>query len=116
MALSVVLVPNGLAHAITQGQIDVGPGYGQVPAIGAGQLLKLLLPFGQEIINKPGYEDQFYVLPKPLDANSSNYRLDAVQFETDPTTGQSVLRLLVDITAAPADVQIWLETHHSTGR
>lgn len=116
MALNVVLVANGLAHAVTQGQIDVGPGYGQVPALGAAQLLKLLLPFSREIVNKVGYQDQFYVLAKSLDGNVTKFALDATQFETDVATGQSVVRLNVDIVAVPASVEIWLEAHHSTGR
>jgi len=116
MALTVVLVANGIAHAKAQGQLTTGSGYGTVPGLGANQLLKLLLPFSKEITNKVGYQDQFYVLAAPLDANVTDIRLDATQFETDPTTGQSVLRLRVDINAEPADVQIWMEAHHSTGR
>lgn len=116
MALNVVLVPLGLHHAKTEGLLDIGPGYGQVPALGFGELLKLVLPFKEEIRNKVGYKEQMYVLAKSLDGNVSNIRLDAVQFEVDPATDQTVLRLNVDIIAAPASVQIWIESHHSAGR
>lgn len=118
MALTVALVPNGLHHAVTSGTITVNvvPGYGEVAAIGANQLLKLLLPFAREVIDKVGYQEQFYVLVKLLDASVTAVVLDAQQFETDPVTGQSVLRLRVDIAADPGNVLLWLESHHSTGR
>lgn len=116
MALTAVLVPDGLHHAVTNGSITVGAGYGQVPAVGVNQLLKLLLPFEREVYNKPGYSEQFYCLVKLTDATVTDVRLDATQFETDPTTGASVLRLRVDVAADPANVLIWLESHHSTGR
>lgn len=116
MALTVSLVPNGLHHGVTSGAIDIGPGYGQVAAIGANQLLKLLLPFAREVIDKVGYEDQLYILAKLLDASVTRVALDAVQFEIDPITRQSVLRLRVDVAAVPGNVLLWLESHHSTGR
>lgn len=118
MALSVSLVPAGLHHAITSGSITVNPvpGYGEVAALGANQLLKLLLPFAPEIINKPGYQEQFYVTAKLLDASVTNVQLDAQQFETDPLTGQSVLRCRVDLAAVPGNVFMLLESHHSAGR
>ena len=116
MALAVSLVPDGLHHAVTSGTITLGNAYGEVAAVAANQLLKLLLPFEREVINKTGYEEQFYVLTKLIDASVTDVRLDAVEFETDPTTGQSVLRLRVDMAAAPGNVDIWIESHHSTGR
>lgn len=118
MALTASLVPNGLHHAVTSGTITVNPvpGYGEVAAIGANQLLKLLLPFAREIIDKVGYQEQFYILAKLLDASVTAVTLDAVQFETDPVTGQSVVRLRVDLAAAPGNVLLWLESHHSSGR
>lgn len=118
MALTTALVPHGLHHAVTGGSITVNavPGYGEVAALGANQLLKLLLPFARQVIDKVGYQDQFYTLAKLLDASVTDIRLDATQFETDPATGQSVLRLRVDIVAAPGNVLLWLESHHSTGR
>jgi hypothetical protein len=118
MALTVSLVPDGLHHAVTSGSITVNPvpGYGEVAALGANQLLKLLLPFADKVIDKVGYQEQFYILAKLLDASVSNVMLDAIQFELDPVTGQSVVRLRVDIAVAPGNVLIWLESHHSAGR
>ncbi len=116
MALTVSLVPSGLHHAVTSGTIDIGASYGQVAAVAANQLMKLLLPFEREVYNKPGYQDQVYVVSKLNDASITAIRLDATQFESDPTTGASVLRLRVDVAAVPGDVLIWIESHHSTGR
>ncbi len=118
MALSVALVPQGLHHAITSGQITVAgvPGYGEVAAVAANQLMKLLLPFQKEVTDKIGYREQFYILAKSFDGSVTDVRLDATEFETDPTTGQSVVRLRVDMAAAPGNVEIWLESHHSAGR
>jgi len=116
--LNVSLVPNGLHHAVTSGDITVNavPGYGEVSALGASQLLKLLLPFDREITNKAGYQDQVYVVARLSDASVTNVALDAVQFEQDPVTRQSVLRLRVDIAANPGNLLCWIESHHSTGR
>jgi hypothetical protein len=118
MALTVSLVPQGLHHAVTSGAITVNPvpGYGEVAAVGANQLMKLLLPFAREVIDKVGYQDQFYILVKLIDASVTDVRLDTIQFETDPVTNQSVLRLRVDLAAAPGNVLCWIESHHSTGR
>lgn len=109
------MVAKGLHHAETVGQIDIGPGPGQVPAIGLGQLMKLPLPFIDGVYKPVGFEEQSYVLAQSLDGNISNIRFDAQQFEYLPS-GQPVARLLVDITAAPAAVELWFEAHHSTGR
>lgn len=118
MALTVSLISNGLHHAVTSGSITVNPvpGYGEVAALGANQLLRLLLPFQRDIIDKVGYQEQFYILAKLINASVTDIRLDAVQFEIDPVTGQSVLRLRVDIVAAPGNVRLEIESHHSTGR
>jgi hypothetical protein len=116
MALTVALVAEGILHSQVSGQITVGAGYGQVAALGANQLLKLLLPYNREVYRLPGFKEQIYVLAKPLDSNVSAIALDATQFENDPATGAQVLRLRVDISAVPASVQIWIEAHHSTGR
>jgi hypothetical protein len=113
--LNAVLVAKGLHHAETTGQITVGPGPGEVPAIGVAQLLKLPLPFADGIYKPVGFEEQSYVICQSLDGNVSNIQFDAVQFEYLPS-GQPVARLLVDITAAPASVELWFEAHHSTGR
>jgi hypothetical protein len=114
--LNAVLVAKGLHHAETVGQITVGPGPGEVPAIGVAQLLKLPLPFSKGVYKPVGFEDQSYVICQSLDGNVSNIAFDAVQFEYDPVTGQPIARLLVDIAAAPASVELWFEAHHSTGR
>lgn len=118
MALTVSLVSDGLHHAVTSGAITINPvpGYGEVAALGANQLLKLLLPFAREVYDKVGYQEQFYILTKLLDASVTDVRLDVTQFESDPVTNQSVVRLRVDIAAAPGNVLLWLESHHSSGR
>lgn len=110
------LVPSGIHHAQALGSVVVGPNFGEVPAVGANQLMRLLLPFKKEIYTMPGFQDQVYVIPKSMDGNITDIRLDAVQFETDPTTGAQILRLRADVAAVPASVDIWVEAHHSAGR
>lgn len=116
MTIAAALVPSGLHHAKALGPITVGPGPGEVPAVGPGQLMILPLPFSDLVYRRSGFENQTYVISKSLDGNVTNIVLDAVQFQYDPITGQPALRLLVDVTAVPAQVDIWIEAHHSAGR
>lgn len=111
------LVPSGLLHATTQGTIDVGPGEGQVPALGPNQLMQLDITgaFSRDIRNKPGFADQFYVTSKSLDANVTDIRINAVAFLLDANGDPAILQLDVDLTA-PGDVYILMEAHHSSGR
>jgi hypothetical protein len=119
MTMSVALVPEGHHHAVALGPITQGAGFGEVAALGVGQLLRLRLPFGStpqtaNTIVMVGFEEQFYVLSKSLDGNVTDVRLNATQFEYDAQG--AIIRLDVDIAAFPAEMQIWLEAHHSIGR
>lgn len=116
MALTAILVPGneGVHHAITTGLLTVGPGFGEVPAIGMNQLLRLRLPFMPAFYATRGYEEQFYVIIKSLDGAVTNVVLDPLEFEYDNVS--SILRLRVSLTSAPAALQTWLESHHSVGR
>lgn len=121
MPIVAVMVPLGLHHAHTTGSVTAPqgegePGYGEVAAVGADELLLLPLPFKKEVYDKVGFEEQFYILAKSLDGNISSITLDATEFEADPDTGAPILRLRVTSTALPGLVEIWLESHHSAGR
>lgn len=115
MALAVSMVGDaGLHHAEAHGAITLGSGFGEVAAVGANQLLRLRLPYEPRVYNPAGFEEQFYVLAKSLDGLVTDIRLDAQQFEYDSVS--PILRLRVDLTGAPAQVEMWLEAHHSVGR
>jgi hypothetical protein len=114
MAMTATMVEGGLHHAVATGSITVGAGFGEVPATGVAQLMRIRLPFDPKVYAVPGFEDQFYVTAKSLDGNVTDIALNATQFEYDSTS--PILRLNVTITAAPAACLIWLEAHHSIGR
>jgi len=114
MALGTELVPSGYLHARQTGTVTAGAGNGQVTAPGANLLLKVLLPFAPEVHNKPGFQDQCYILAKPLDANITAVSLDAQQFE-DSNAG-IILRLRVDVGALPAGLQLEINADHSMTR
>lgn len=114
MALSAAIVGDGLHHAVASGDITVGAGFGEVPGVGAAQPLDLRLPFEPRVTVPEGFADQFYVMAKSLDGNVTDVRLAPVPFTNDGVS--NILHLLVDITAAPAAMTIWLEAHHSIGR
>lgn len=116
MALTTNLIAEGLHHALSEGNIVAGAGFGEVAGAGAGQLCQFLLPFDPAIVSRVGYADQFYVVFQSLDGNVTAADPDAVPFTTDPTTGLSIARLLLDVTALPANVRVHFESHHSTGR
>lgn len=111
------LISLGLLHAVTEGQIDVGLGFGQVPAIGPNQLMQLDLTqtFSRDVRNKVGYADHVYITSKSLDANVTDIRLDPVPFLPDANGDPGVLQLRVDLTA-PGQVYLLVEAHHSSGR
>lgn len=111
------LIPLGLLHAVTQGQIDVGLGFGQVPAIGLNQLMQLDLTqtFSRDVRNKVGYAEHVYIISKSLDGNVQDIRLDAVQFLPDSNGDPGILQLRVDL-IAPGQVYMLIEAHHSSGR
>jgi hypothetical protein len=115
MALSAVLVGReGLAHARVDGLLTVGPDFGEVPAVGLDQLVRLRLPYEPRVYVPVGFEEQFYILSKSIDGLVTDIRLDATQFEYDSVS--PILRLRFDLTAAPAQIEMWLEAHHSVGR
>lgn len=115
MALVVSMVGDGgLHHARVDGLLTVGPGFGEVVAVGIDQLLRLRLPFEPRVFVPVDFEQQFYILSKSVDGLVTDIRLDAVQFEYDSVS--PILRLRVDLTGAPAQVEVWLEAHHSVGR
>lgn len=115
MALVVSMVGDaGLHHARVDGLLTIGAGFGEVAAAGIDQLLRLRLPFESRVFVPAGFEEQFYVLSKSADGLVTDIRLDAQQFEYDSVS--PILRLRVDLTGAPAQVEMWLEAHHSVGR
>lgn len=114
MALSAALVASGLQHAAATGSITVGAGFGEVAALGVGQLMQIRLPFASKVFNAVGFADQLYVTAKSLDGNVSDVRLNATPVTYDATG--AILRLDVDIAAAPASMYILIEAHHSIGR
>lgn len=114
MALSVTIIREGLHHAVANGSVTVGAGFGEVPAIGLAQPMALRLPYDTRVFVPRGFEDQFYVLAKSLDGMVTDVRLAPVVFTYD--TVSPILHLLVDLVAAPAVTTIWLEAHHSVGR
>lgn len=114
MALTVALVPSGKHHAVATGSITQGAGFGEVAAIGASQLMQLRLPFPADFAAKPGFADQLYVTAKSLDGNVTDVRLNATPITFD--TVSAILRLDVDISLAPASMNILIEAHHSIGR
>lgn len=116
MALTTNLIPNGLHHSLSQGDIIAGAGFGEVGAAAANQLCQFLLPYSREITDREGFEDQFYVLFETLDGNVTAASPDAVPFATDPGTGLQIARLRLDVAALPASVKIIFESHHSAGR
>lgn len=116
MALATTLVPSGLHHAVSQGNVVAGAGFGEVAGAGAAQLCRFLLPYPRAEWSRPGFEDQLYVVVKSLDGNVTNAVLDAQALEPDPGGELQIARLRLDVAALPADVQIWFEAHHSTGR
>jgi hypothetical protein len=114
MTISAALTANGIHHAQALGNVTVGAGSGEVPAIGTNQLMTLPLPFPDRVYLYPGFEDQFYIISKSLDGNVTDVRLDAQQFSY--VNGVPSLRLRMDVAAVPASVNILLEAHHSIGR
>lgn len=116
MTVSASLTDGGQHHATTSGTVTTGAGIGEVPAVAANQLLQILLPFEPKVMTNPGFEEQFYIFFRSTDGNIADARLDATQFGTDPATGRKTVRLRVDMLAAPAAIECWLETHHSIGR
>lgn len=114
MALSVAIVGEGLHHAVASGNITVGGDFGEVPATGIAQPMSLRLPFDSRVYVPEGFEDQFYIIAKSLDGSVSDVRLAPTAFTNDGVS--PILHLLVDLTAAPAAMSIWLEAHHSIGR
>lgn len=115
MALTVNMVgPDGLHHAQSSGLLTLGAGFGEVAGVGPNQLLRLRLPYEARVYTPAGFEEQFYILAKSIDGSVTDIRLDATQFEYDSVS--PILRLRVDLTAAPAQVEMWLEAHHSVGR
>ena len=120
MALVATLVPNGSGipryHAIANGEITAGAGPGEIPAAAADQLMLLPLPFVKSLTKQSAFTDQLYVLAKSNDGNVSAIRFDATQVTIDPVTKVATARLRVDATALPANVTIWIESHHSSGR
>ncbi len=116
MALVTSLIDEGLHHALAVGDIIAGAGFGEVAGPGAGVLMRLLLPFSEEVFDKVGFEEQFYTTFQSLDGNVSAVSMDVTEFETDPSTGQQIIRFRLDVGALPATVDILLESHHSEGR
>lgn len=114
MPMTVTLLPDGLHHAIATGEITIGAGFGEVVGLGIGQLMQLRLPFESRVFVPEGFEEQFFILAKSLDGNVGDVRLNAIPFVYDPAG--IILRLDVDITAAPANTYMQLEAHHSVGR
>lgn len=122
MTISAVLVPNGTGvtrhHALAEGSITAGGGNGEVPGAGANQLMTLLLPFPTKQVILNSFVDQIYVLSKSMDGNVTDIRLDAVPVTISPPdspVSAATLRLRLDVTALPASVSIWIESHHSAG-
>jgi hypothetical protein len=121
MTISAVLVPNGTGvtqhHALAQGSITAGAGNGEVAGVGANQLMTLVLPFPSYLVRQSSFVDQIYILSKSMDGNVSDIRLDAVPVTIFPnnTLAVATLRLRLDVTALPASVSIWIESHHSAG-
>lgn len=121
MTISAVLVPNGVDltrhHAIAEGPITAGAGDGEIPLAAANQLMELPLPFVPYVVNYTGFADQLYIFAKSLDGNVTDVRLDATPVTINPNNSlaAATLRLRVDATALPAQVSIWIETHHSSG-
>jgi hypothetical protein len=121
MTISAVLVPNGVDltrhHAIAEGAITAGIGYGEIPVAAANQLMELPLPFVPYVVNYTGFEGQLYIFAKSLDGNVTDVRLDPIPVTINPNNSlaSATLRLIVDATALPAQVSIWIETHHSAG-
>ena len=116
MALPTTLIPSGIYHSQAEGDVVAGAGFGEVAGVGPNQLCRFLLPYPEAITDPPGFQDQVYVIFKTNDGNISDATLDAVQFETDPTTGLQVIRLLLDVDALPANIQANFEAHQSAGR
>lgn len=116
MALATNLVANGRHHALAQGNVVAGAGFGEVAAAGDAQIFRLLLPFTEDIFRLPGFEEQCYVTFRSLDGLVTGVVLDAVPFETDPGTGLQILRLNIDVLQLPANVHVLVESHHSAGR
>lgn len=114
MALTATMVGNGQHHAIATGSITIGGGFGEVAGLGANQLLRIRLPFDPKLYAYPGFEDQFYIVARSLDGNVTDMTVNATGFEYDATS--AILRLDVDITAAPAACYLQLEAYHSVGR
>jgi len=113
MALTLELVPSGYLHARSVGAVDAGAGFGQVPAPGAGLLLKVLLPFAPEVYDI-GFRDQCYFVAKPLDAGIASIALDAQQFEDSPQG--VVVRFRVDVASLPAGLQLSADAEHTITR
>jgi hypothetical protein len=114
--LATPFISQGLHHAKSEGNVVAGADFGEVAGVGASQLCRFLLPFAAKNWQLPGFADQFYTTFKTVDGNISAAVYDAQEFETDPTTGQQVVRLRLDVGALPASVQIFFESHHSAGR
>ena len=114
--LTTPFVPNGLHHAVSEGDIIAGIDYGEVAGAGAAQLCRFLLPFERKNWLLPGFQEQFYVIFKSNDGNITDCVPDAIPFETDPSGLFQIARLRLDVSALPASVQIWFESHHSAGR
>ena len=115
MALTLVLVADGLHHAKSQGSIDIGSGVGQVAATGSNQLLQVALPFDLKVITPVGFAEQSYVFCKSSDGNVSDVRPDATPV-VFPPSGPPLAQFRVDITAAPAAVELWYWAWQSAGR
>lgn len=123
MTIAATLIPDGpfyptRHHARAAGNLTLGAGDGELPAAGANQLLTLPLPFPPDVVVYTGYADQIYILAKSMDGNVTDIRLDAVPVTTTFVNGYgltSTLQLRVDATALPAQVDIWIEAHHSAG-
>lgn len=116
MALATTLIAEGLHHALAEGDIVAGAGFGEVAGAGTNVLMRLLLPFSEEVFDKVGFEEQFYTFFASRDGNITTVAMDGTEFETDPSTGLQIIRFRLDIAALPASVYILLESHHSEGR
>lgn len=115
MALAVNMVGReGLHHARVDGLLTIGAGFGETPALGLNQLVRLRLPFESRVFVPRGFEEQFYIISKSFDGLVTDIRLDATQFEFDNTS--PILRLRFDVTGTPAQIEMWIEAHHSVGR
>jgi hypothetical protein len=115
MALTAVLVPDGLHHARIEGTLDVGPGVGQVPAVGLNQLLQIELPFAPKVYVQAGFEEQLYALCGSPDGFVTDIRPDAVPV-VYPVGQPPRAQFRVDLTSAPASVKMWLNAEYSASR